>query len=73
MPRQNDRETRSNAGSTQLLHFFGDFGLDLCGDFITVKDGGSHSIHGNNYLNYKKCKGTPGQARCNVPVEPSSF
>jgi hypothetical protein len=41
-------------------HFFGDFRLDLCGDFVTVKNGGSHGIHGNNYLNHKKCKGTPG-------------
>ena len=61
MPRQNDSETRTNACGAQLLHLFRDFGLDLGGDFVTVKDGGSHNIHENNYLNHKKCKGTLGR------------
>jgi hypothetical protein len=60
MPRQDHREPWPYAGSTQLLHFFSDFGLDLRGDLVTVKNGASHGIHGNNYLNHKKCKGTPG-------------
>ena len=62
MPRQDHGEPRPYAGGAQFLHLFSDFGLDLRGYFITVKNGGSHSIHGNNYLNHKKCKGTPGQA-----------
>jgi len=60
MPRQDHGEPWPYAGGAQLLYFFSDFSLDLRRDFVTVKDGGSRSIHGNNYLNHKKCKGTPG-------------
>jgi hypothetical protein len=42
----------------ELLHLLADFRLYLCSDLVTVKDGGSHSFHGNKYLNHKKDKGT---------------
>ena len=62
MPGQDYCESWPDAGRAQFLHFFSDLGLDLRGYFITVKGCGSHSIHGNKYLNHKKCKGTPAQS-----------
>jgi hypothetical protein len=61
VPSQNYGESRPYACGAEFLHLFSDLGLYLSGYFITVKDGGSHSIHGNKYLNHKKCKGTPAQ------------